>query len=309
MIKKCLGCGNSFESEKNICERCFRLKNYGEYKITTKNNSDYLKIIDNINSNDLVIYVSSLINLNLDYLNKFKNSIVVLTKRDLLPKSIKDYKLIEYISKRYKYLDIEIISSIKNYNLDSLYNKMLKYKKDNIYIIGNTNSGKSTLLNKLIKNYSDSDYNVTTSAYPSTTLDKVEIEMNGLKIIDTPGLITGNSILSYMDLKSIKRITPKKEINPKTYQINGKGALLVDKLIRIDYDTRKNSATFYIANNLEVKKIYNENCKYNVKKQFNLEKDQDLVIEDLGFIKFVERIKLHIYTEDDINIKIRDNLI
>ena len=58
MIKKCLGCGNSFESEKNICERCFRLKNYGEYKITTKNNSDYLKIIDNIKNLSLNMLLS-----------------------------------------------------------------------------------------------------------------------------------------------------------------------------------------------------------------------------------------------------------
>ena len=130
MIKKCLGCGVSLQTidikiegyvdniEKNICERCFKLKNYGEYKEVTLDNNTYKKIIESIPKDSLVVYLTSLLNINLDYISEFKNTIIVLTKKDLLPKSVKDYKLIDYVSKRVNnYLDIEVISSTKNYNI------------------------------------------------------------------------------------------------------------------------------------------------------------------------------------------------
>lgn len=67
-----------------------------------------------------------------------------------------------------------------------------------------TNSGKSTLINKLIKNYTDKQLEVTTSLYPSTTLNKIEINLDNLKIIDTPGLLNEGSILNNLSLKEIK---------------------------------------------------------------------------------------------------------
>ena len=69
-----------------------------------------------------------------------------------------------------------------------------------------TNSGKSTLINKLIKNYTDKQLEVTTSLYPSTTLNKIEINLDNLKIIDTPGLLNEGSILN----KSISKRNKKK---------------------------------------------------------------------------------------------------
>ena len=100
-----------------------------------------------------------------------------------------------------KILDIIIVSSIKNYNIDILYNALNKYSKNNsIYLIGNTNSGKSTLLNKLIKNYSqDNQPNITVSMYPSTTLDKVEIKSPFILVIgnDNSRLCLAHKIDNY----------------------------------------------------------------------------------------------------------------
>ena len=324
MNNRCIGCGSILQDkDKNLdgyvlnnddklCLRCFRIKYYNEYKVTSRNNNDYINIINSINSEDLVVYVTSLLDIRLDFIDSFKNIIVVLTKRDILPKSIKDYKLINYIKEKYNPLDIEVISSIKNYNLDSLFNKIKKYNNTgNVYVIGATNSGKSTLINKLIKNYSDSDIEITSSLYPSTTLDKIEINIDDLTIIDTPGLINDGSIINNIDNSTLKKITPKKEIKPKTYQIKGKGSILIDNLARVEYGTKDTSMTIYINNGINITFAGKDNNKLKDMsiQKFALEDNKDIVISDLCFIKFTNKVDLKIYTFDNVLIYERDNLI
>lgn len=324
MIKKCSGCGVVLQNidtlkdgyvddlEKDICERCFKLKYYGEYKEVSLSNKEYQSILDSIPKNSLVVYLTSLLSLNLDIVNNFNNVIVVLTKKDLLPKSVKDYKLIDYVSKRVNnYLDIEVISSIKNYNLDSLMEKIKKYNSNGeVYFVGTTNSGKSTLINKLIKNYSDKEIEVTTSIYPSTTLNKIELDLGSIRIVDTPGLICKGSIINYLDLKEIKRITPGKEIKPRSYQLKGKGSLIIDNKIRLDY-FNDNNITIYLANNLNIVKtgLSNDRLKNGIKMSFKLSNDKDIVVSDLCFIKFTKGANIDIYSLYDVDIYERDNLI
>lgn len=325
--KKCLGCGTILQNEEptqagyipninhELCQRCFKLKNYGEYQKTIKNNQDYKKIIESIDKKAQVLYICDILSLNLDNINKFKNVILVLTKRDILPKSIKDSKIIDYIKKRYKHIeDIEIISTLHNYNLDNLYNKILKYNnKQPIYLVGNTNSGKSTLLNKLIKNYSDQNLEITTSMYPSTTLDKIEIKLNNeITIIDTPGLINENSLINKLPTKELKKYNIKKEIKPRAIQIKDSGSILIDNLIRLDYHTKEaNSMTIYINNGVPTKKISINNSilKNGIERNISLPKGKDIVIEDICFIKIVKPIEIDLYTQENIKISIRDNLI
>ena len=145
MIKYCKGCGVRLQDNnvllegytndisKDLCKRCFRLKNYGEYEVVTKSNDEYIKIIEDVGkTKSLVLYVVDLISLpnHLESIKQYlKNNkvILVLNKKDMLPLSVTDKKILDYIDSNFEdvFIDKIIISANKNYNLDRLM-KLIK---------------------------------------------------------------------------------------------------------------------------------------------------------------------------------------
>ena len=323
-MSKCIGCGITLQNtnseydgyvsniDKELCERCFIIKNYGQNKIVKKNNTDFVNIINKIRDNDIVVYVSNILTLNLDYIDKFKNVILVLTKRDILPKSIKDIKIINYIKKKYNNVSsVIIVSAYKKYNLDSLYKKLEGYGNKDIYFVGITNSGKSTLINEMIKSYSGVLGTITMSAYPSTTLSVVNVKIGKLIVKDTPGIVIDNSIVNYLDNKEIKKINSKKEIKPVTIQIKGSGAILIDDFYRIEYNTDTSSMTFYMANSIKIENISLKNPRLLDASchEYEINDEEDLVIEDIGFIKITNKVKIKMYSKYDTYLYVRNKLI
>ena len=333
--KRCTGCGVLLQDENvlqegyttslenDICQRCFRMKNYGEYQVVTKSNEEYIKILEDVGqTKDLVVYVTDLLNLeeNIEEIRKIipNKMLLVLNKKDVLPKSVKETKLIEYLdSNNIHFEEVIVISASKNYNLDYLL-KRIKYfqTSKNVYVVGHTNAGKSSLINKLIKNYSvNNTQELTMSPLPSTTLNTINIEIDEyLTLIDTPGLVDVGSILNHVDEKMVKKISPKKEIKPKTYQLRKNQSIVIENFLRIDYvEGGKNSFTLFVSNDLKVKRLLNllnnEELKDKNKITYEIKYDEDLVINGLGFIKIVSPAKIDVYLDKDINSFIRKSLI
>ena len=48
IMNKCKGCGTLIDNN-DLCERCFRIKHYNDYKVVSKTNSDFIPILENIN--------------------------------------------------------------------------------------------------------------------------------------------------------------------------------------------------------------------------------------------------------------------
>lgn len=332
--KKCLGCGVTLQDanllqegyttnlENDLCQRCFRMKNYGEYQVVTKSNEEYLDILKDVaETKDLVLYVTDLLNLE-ENLEEIRNLIpnkmlLVLNKVDVLPKSVKEEKLIKYLeSLNIHFEEVIVISANKNYNIDYLL-KRVKYHQTskNVYVVGHTNAGKSSLINKLIKNYSNNTQELTMSPLPSTTLNMITIEINEyLTLIDTPGLVESGSILNQVDEKMMKKISPKKEIKPRTYQLRKGQSIVIEDLIRIDYvEGEKNSFTLFMSNDLKVKRLlnlFNNEELYDKNKiTYNMKYDEDLVISGLGFIKIVSKGTIDVYIDKDVETFTRRSLI
>lgn len=332
--KKCLGCGVILQDqnilqegyttslENDICQRCFRMKNYGEYQVVTKSNDEYIEILKSVGqTKDLVLYITDLLNLekNIEQVRNIISNkmILVLNKKDVLPKSVKETKLIEYLKSRdVNFEEVIVISANKNYNIDYLLRRIKYYQTSkNVYVVGHTNAGKSSLINKLIRNYSDKVQELTMSPLPSTTLNTVNIEINDyLTLIDTPGLVDSGSILNFIDSKMVSKISPKKEIKPKTYQLRKNQSIIIEDLVRIDYvEGEKNSFTLFVSNDLKVKRLLNSTNKDELKDlnkvTYQVKYDEDLVINGLGFIKIVNKGIIDVYINKDVETFMRKSLI
>lgn len=332
--KKCQGCGVILQDENvlqegyttnlenDLCQRCFRMKNYGEYQVITKSNDEYIDILKEVGkTKDLVLYITDLLNIerNIEQIRSIipNKMILVLNKIDVLPKSVKKENLKKYLENLdIHFEEIIVISTAKNYNIDYLL-KRIKYfqTSKNVYVVGHTNAGKSSLINKLIKNYSDNTQELTMSPLPSTTLNMVQIEINDyLTLIDTPGLVDTGSILNQVDSKMVKKISAKTEIKPRTYQLKKNQSIIIEDLIRIDYvEGEKNSFTLFISNELKVRRLLNlfnnTELKDKNKITYEMKYDEDLVISGLGFIKIVNKGLIDIYIDKDVDTFTRRSLI
>lgn len=331
MNKVCIGCGSKFQTlDKNkegyinpkvyekatLCERCFKIKYYGEAYVTD-NPKDKTSLIKMINdSKKSVVYLVDTLTISketLSVIDSLSNKVyLVLTKRDLLPKSVKNSKLKEYISNLTLIKDVFVISALKNNGVTELYNELIKNNEKSVYVIGYTSSGKSTFINKLLTLNGKSG-NITTSSLPNTTLECINIKLNDkLTLIDTPGFVSENSSYNFIDVDIYKKLLPKSVIKPKVYTIKKDFMIILGDILRIENNSNEDvNLVFYFKNEIKLNKmrsIRNELLKDKDKLDVKVS-DKDIVLEGLGYIKVVGYANLTIYTLNKKMISVRNKMI
>ncbi|CAD2102527.1 conserved Plasmodium protein, unknown function [Plasmodium vinckei brucechwatti] len=153
-------------------------------------------------------------------------------------------------NEEYKDFMSELYENDENKKIMEEYERKTRKKKNpknvNLYIVGNANSGKSTLINYLLKslkkeknmnsNNSCNNFLISSSIIPGTTLKNIKIKLNNnLTINDTPGIISNNSMLSYLNFDEMKYVvcTKLKKKIPSIY-INENDYIFIGGLVYIN---------------------------------------------------------------------------
>ncbi|MCU7205219.1 ribosome biogenesis GTPase YqeH [Turicibacter sp. TA25] len=365
---KCIGCGATIQTinSKEIgytpkssiekmdrqfiyCQRCFKLKHYNEVQDVSLTSDDFLKILQKVGESDaLVINIVDIFDFSGSMVAGISRHIngndilLVGNKVDLLPKSVNKTKLNHWMRRSLKEiglkpLDVALVSAAKGLGIDELMEMIEKYRKGrDVYIVGCTNVGKSTLVNRIIKRFTEErDDVITTSHFPGTTLDIIEIPLDEkTSIIDTPGIINEHQLAHYVSPKVLKEITPKKEIKAGVYQLNPQQTLFIGGLARMDFvKGERTSFITHFSNALHIHrtKLEKADCLWKTqagnvlkpivetsngvapmeKHVYHIGKEKtDLVISGLGWITLMGAgQQITVYAPKGVGVLVRPSLI
>ena len=223
-----------------LCDDCFKHERFNSAPHEADFEEGYQAILDEIiKKKSLVVYVIDLFSFEGSFISRITDILkgldvlLVGNKRDLLPKETNDKELTEYVSHRLKIagLDVKdvVLTSINNqYNIDLLVEKIKEYSNGkDVYVIGSSSSGKSALINEILKQYQNNTrYFITTYTFKNTDLRGFKIPLGGNSFMyETPGLSVDNSILFKVERSVQNALVPKKSVKPKRILMN-KGSLV-----------------------------------------------------------------------------------
>ena len=360
---RCYGCGaiiqsedekrigfvpkNALNKEHVLCRRCFKMKNYHELQETSLTKDDFLEILQSIGEKDcLVVYMIDLFDFNGSMIDgfirhiQFNDVLVIGNKRDLLPKSVKDIKIKHWVQRQLKEYNIKpkdvlLTSAIKNYQLDEILEAIDTYRHGrDVYVVGVTNVGKSTFINALLKHYTENSQQllITTSEFPGTTLDLIEIPLDEhSSLYDSPGIVNTHQMAHLVEKDILKLILPKSELKPMNFQLNQGQSLYLGGLARMDYVRGdKKSFVCFAPKTIKIHRTKLENADglYNRHQTLypeikgidsieqmmsytlsSYDKKCDVVISGLGWIRIEENTQVVVHAPKGIGVFIREALI
>ncbi|KRL60907.1 ribosome biogenesis GTPase YqeH [Latilactobacillus fuchuensis] len=363
----CIGCGAKIQTtDKNqlgytpssvlkkgletgqlYCQRCFKLRHYNEISDIQLSDDDFLALLNQIGDSDaLIVNVVDIFDFNgsiIPGLHRFVGDnpvILVGNKVDILPTALNPNKMINWIQKEAKEqglhpIETMLISAKKGNSVDELLALIDRERKGrDVYVVGVTNVGKSTLINRIIKQTNGMQDVITTSQFPGTTLDRIEIPLDdGHALIDTPGIIHAQQMAHYLHDKDLRLIAPQKQVKPKVYQLNAGQTLFLAGLARFDF-IQGDRAGFvgYFDNELYIHRTKLENADDFYGKhlgdllqpphpedladfpelhryEFSTKQKSDLVFAGLGWITLPADVVVAGYAPKGVSVMIRKALI
>ena len=313
--KKCAGCGIElqFEDEKKegyvpeekfimegdlLCQRCFKIKNYGKNSVNNFKSEDYSKeVLNSVKKSDIILPIFDIIDFEgsfteeiLDYLRDYR-SIVLVNKTDLLPGFVHPAEIADWIKNRLAEEDIvpeniAFISAKNKYGINGVIRKIKSVfpeGKVKAVVLGVSNVGKSSVINLLLgKN------KITTSKYSGTTLKSInnKIPDTNITITDTPGLIPKEKRLSDMiSVETGLKLVPAGEISRKTFKLGDGQIFMFDAFCR--FKVKENEIEDKIEGENIYKPMFSAYSSKNVK--FHVAKEER--VEDLLQGDFFEILK------------------
>lgn len=360
----CIGCGVELQSEKEtelgfipksslekenpLCKRCFNLRFHNKNTPVSMEDDDYLKLVSSIRSTkSLVVHLVDVFDANGTLISSLPRIIgdnpvlLVGNKVDLLPQSTNKRKLEQWLYRiaknvGLKVIGVYLISSKKGHRIEELAKRMeLERKRKDIYVVGVTNVGKSTFINRFIANSTGEKDAITTSYFPGTTLGFIEIPLDEhTALIDTPGIINKQQIAHYVSKKDLKLITPNNEVKARNYQLNSGQTLFIGGLARFDFiKGDKQPFVCFFANDLKIHRTKLENADDLYERQVGKlltppneetlatlpplvksahkikEANTDIVFPGLGWITILNKdVTIEVHSPEGVAVSIRSSI-
>lgn len=356
MSRKCKGCGAElqFEDKNGIgyspkqdaeyCQRCFRITHYDDVMISMQQGIDSDEILRKVADMDaLVLWVVDLFDFEANIIKGMnrhlmgKDIVLVATKRDLLPESVGNEKLAQFMISRLKQMGIMVNGIVictdmaknafakNNHSLQEIHKAIRLYRKGrDVVVIGMANAGKSTLLNAMLQKNS-----LTTSRHPGTTLDFNAVKYHDYYVYDTPGLTRYDSLLTHIDDKLLKKIIPLKTMKPLQFQLRDDQSIALGGLVRLDLKGCSNATCVcYFSREMNVhrgklenaNKLWSEHLgdeilsptldtnytEMKVLESGMMGKKMDVVIHGLGWFCIsgnVSNVKVYVNKEIDVTFR------
>lgn len=314
MSKICFGCGAKMQSENSdsegyvplsklddssYCQRCFRLIHYGKREKSTipRNSKD---IITNVNKRaKYVTFIVDFINIFDDVIELFRKvkcpKMLVVSKSDIIPQNVSFSGIKNYLKVVYDIKEDIVFTSNKT-NLNTFVKSL--YGKDEVYLLGLTNAGKSTLINGLLDKFEAGQKRLSVSYKENTTRDFVRIKIGNTTFVDSPGFYVPNYELD-------KKTNIDSKIKPITYQNKMYRLYSFKDLFDIGIDG-ETSATFYFSKNVQIERFYKKKVAGVT---FKVEDNSDIVISGLGFIKVTRKVMVCIPDSIMKYVNIRPSIV
>lgn len=329
-----------------LCERCYNLVHYNKNQKIFLNEGEFKSNLNQIGQSDgLVVLIIDIVDItgsfNSDYFKYFKNNdvILVFNKYDLIANYASVGRIKTFVrdylrDKDLYFRDLAIISKDNKLDIERLINLVLRYKYErDIYFVGVSNVGKSSIINKIMEHYKIKENSITVSNKLGTTLDFIKIPlMDKTYLFDTPGIINKNQATYYLDSDEINIVIPNKNLKPRIYQIKRDTALMFGRFGYLKFIDFEGSAVFYINNFLpihktnllkvddfyieghyDILKVPNEinDKEYGQLKEIelNIYGERDLCISGLGFIKIKGTGTVKVLLKETIDFEERDVMI
>ncbi|WP_461218988.1 ribosome biogenesis GTPase YqeH [Lapidilactobacillus salsurivasis] len=363
----CIGCGAQLQSadpqgagyipaaalakqqasgnETYYCQRCFRLRHYNEIADVAIDDDEFTRLLNSLGQKKaLIVNVVDLFDFDgsvIPGLHRFvgKNPVILVgNKADLLPHSVRRARVTDWLKRQAAIQGLHPIATLltsakKNFQLDELLATIEKYRQHgDVYVVGTTNVGKSTLINAIIKSTVGNQDVITTSQFPGTTLDQIQIPLaDGHDLIDTPGIINGTQIAHLLAKDELHYISPQNELKPKIFQLTPPQTLFLGGLARLDFVSgQRASLAVYVENNLLVHRtktataaaFYDKHAgelltppadisKMPAFKRHTLatKEAQDLVIAGLGWIKLPPASHFDLYLPAGVGFSLRNPIV
>ncbi len=294
-LKRCYHCGSVIQTENPnidgyvapeneaaianndivLCDSCYKKQRFNRVPAKLQASEDFMTMLKDAKASDaMIVNVIDLTSFECSFdlaateIIKGLKYVIIANKRDLMPAEYTDEILKRYVHDIYdEYgLSVELdniflTSLLSSDDVSDIVECIEKNRQGHdVYIIGDSLSGKSYFLNAFLKSYKNkSNHSVGVSRYFGTNLDVLKIPLDSSSFIyDTPGNTLSNSFTRYKNDPVLgKYFLCNKPFISKKISINEGGSIFISTLARIDLLETEKKTTFslHFSPKIQVKGI------------------------------------------------------